>query len=255
MFEPAVHTEETPEARILILDLPGFRREDLRVQVNSRRNLIISGERPVKEMEETTKVGGRSEKIRSGGQKFRKVIDVPENVDLDDITAKLKDQRLRVSLPLLQKNQQDDTGGAKPHVADLSDQSKPDERSSPVKQPAATQNIQSASLPEAIRQDDYKAKPTAAAEESNAEAPMHAQDFAHGKPPISTHTQAVSAQAGFDIGDHSQIIQSKCEQGKDDESCLPSPNDQFQGTLFQFASSARRLMFSNREFSRVAYLF
>jgi HSP20 family molecular chaperone IbpA len=80
-------------------------------------------------MGEITKVGGRVNTMQSAGHTFRKVIDVAENVNLDDITAKLKDQVLRVSLHFLQKNQtsltQDINGGGKLHDADLSEQSKP----------------------------------------------------------------------------------------------------------------------------------
>jgi HSP20 family molecular chaperone IbpA len=253
-FEPAVRTEETPEARIIIVDLPGFRREDLRVQVNNLGNLIISGERGVKEMGEITKVGGRVNTMQSAGQTFRKVIDVAENVNFDDITAKLKDQVLRVSLPFLQKNQklltQDVNGGGKAHDADQSEQSNPDERSSPLKQQgfmqerhAATQN----DPPEVIRPDGYKEKASAAAEESKAEVPKHAHDFVHGEQPVSTHTQAVSAvQADSDL-DQSQIIQSKSKKRKkDDESCLPSPNDPFPEKRIQIpSSSSGRSMFSD----------
>lgn len=256
-FDPAVHTEETPEAHIVIVHLPGFNRKDLRVQINNRGNLILSGERGV-EREETTKVGGTVKKIQSGRHKFRKVVGVPDNVDTDKVTAKMKDEILRVTLPFVQKNQKSLTeevrGGGKLHTADLSEQSKPDERSNPVKKqgwmqelPAAVQNDQSAIFPEVRRPDDYKAKASASAEESKAEATMHAPDFVHGKPPISTHTQAVSAQAGSDR-DQSQDLELKSKKRKeDDESRLPSPIVQFPHKRFQIPSSSRRLMFSNRE--------
>lgn len=270
-FEPAVHTEETPEAHIVIVHLPGFNRKDLRVQINNRGNLILSGERGV-EMEQTTKVGGTVKKIQSGRHKFRKVIGVPDNVDTDKVTAQMKDEILRVTLPFVQKNQKSLTeevrGGGKLHTADLSEQSKPDERSNPVQKqgwmqelPAAVQNDQSAIFPEVRRPDDYKAKASASEEESKAEAPMHAPDFVHGKPeaprhapdfvhgkpPISTHTEAVSAQAGSDR-DQSQDLQLKSKTRKEDgESRLPSPIVQFPHKLFQIPSSSRRLMLSNRE--------
>eukprot|EP00253_Pinus_taeda_P009882 PITA_09882 len=184
-FEPVVRMEETPEARIVIFELPGFRTEDLRVQVNNRGNLIVSGERRVKEPEEKPKAGVRFEKAQSGGEKFRKVINIPQTVDIDDVTAKLKDQVLRVTLPKTNQKSptQDVKGGKKPHAADLSEQSKPDQRSSPVKAQglvqerlAAAQNDQSARLPEVKRPDDSEAKARAAAEKSKAEAQSPTQD-------------------------------------------------------------------------------
>jgi HSP20 family molecular chaperone IbpA len=259
-FEPAVRTEETPGALIVIVDIPGFRKENLKVQIENRRDLIISGERGVKEMEEMTKVGGKLEKI----QRFRKVIGVPPNWNIDErITAKFRDQTLRVSLPLLhisdQQNQETIPASGKPVQ---SEQSK-DERSSPVgkqdsmqEQSGVAQNDQRARYPEAIRRDDNKAKGSAAAEESKGlvegnktEASKLAQDFVHGEPPTLKGAQAVSAEAG--ARDQSQFIQSKSKEdeeesdddeeeadeeaaaaededkGEGDECSLPIPNDEF----------------------------
>jgi len=219
-FEPAVRTEKTPEAHIVEIDLPGFRREDLRVQINNRGSLVISGERSAKEMEEMTKVGGRMEKIQRGGQRFRKVISVPENLNYDVVTAKFRDEMLRVSLPFLhvsgQQNQDTVPGSGK---SDQSLQSNV-ERSSPAGQedsrkesPAPPKDDQSARHPEAIRQDDDKEKPTVPAEKSNelveekkTEAPEQAEELV-GEPPRSTQAQAVSDEAGS--AHRSESVQSK----------------------------------------------
>jgi len=238
----------------------GFRRKELRVQIDDQRNLIISGERSVNEMEEITKDGGILDTMQRGGHTFRKVTSIPENVNIEDITAKLKNQVLHVSLPFVQKNQklltEDVNGGGKSQLADLSEQSKPDGRSNPVKQqglmlerPAATQNDEGASLVEAVRPDDYKAKANATAEESKVEASKDAEDFGHGGQPISTHTQAVSAvQVGSD-GDQSELIQSKSKRRKKhDESYFPSPNHEFPERRIHIPSStSERSMFSNGE--------
>jgi HSP20 family molecular chaperone IbpA len=219
-FEPAVRTEETPEAHIVEIDLPGFRREDLRVQINNRGSLVISGERSAKEMEEMTKVGGRMEKIQRGVQRFRKVISVPLNLNYDVITAKFRDEILRVSLPFLhvsgQQNQDTVSGSGKSEQSLQSNV----ERSSPAGQedsrkesPALPKDDQSARHPEAIRQDDDKEKPTVPAEKSNelveekkTEAPEQAEELA-GEPPRSTHAQTVSDEKGS--AHRSEYIQSK----------------------------------------------
>eukprot|EP00253_Pinus_taeda_P023344 PITA_23344 len=205
VFGAAVRTEETPQALLVIVDVPGFRRKELRVQIDDQRNLIISGEHSVNEMEEITKDGGILDTMERGGHTFRK----NQKLLTEDVNA-----------------------GGKPQLADLSEQSKPDERSNPVKQqglmlerPAVTQNDEGASLAEAVRPDDYKAKANANAEESKVEATKDAEDFGHEGQPISTHTQAVSAVQLGSGGDQSQLIQSKSKwQKKHDESYFPSPN-------------------------------
>jgi HSP20 family molecular chaperone IbpA len=271
-FEPAVRMEETPEARIVIVDLPGFRKENLRVQIDNRGNLIISGERGVKETEEMTKVGGRLEKL----QRFRKVIGIPQNLNINErITAKFRDQTLRVSLPLLhisdQQNQEAIPASGKPVQ---SVQSK-DERSSPVGQQdsiqersGVAQEDQRARHPDAIRQDNDEAKGSAAAEAlkelvegRKTEAPKLGQDFVHEEPPISKDAQAVSANAG--ARDQTQFIQSKSKQdeekqeeadeeeetaededkGEGGECGLPFPNDEFPEKGIQIPSCAGRSRF------------
>jgi HSP20 family protein len=239
-FEPEVLIEEIPEARLVVVDLPGFKKEDLRVKVNSQGNLVISGEHGMKEVEEMTKVGGRLEKKQREEHRFRKVIGVPRNLNFDGITAKFGDERLRVYLPLLrisdQQNQDAAPATGKP---DQSLQSKVG-RSTPTgqqdsikEQPA--EDDQSARHPEAIRQDDDKEKPTVPAEKSNelveerkTEAPEQAEELV-GQPPISTHAQAVSNEAGSahrsefrnikEYGDH--------ERKKDDGSWSAWRTDQF----------------------------
>eukprot|EP00253_Pinus_taeda_P016714 PITA_16714 len=214
-FEPAVRTEETPEARIVEIDLPGFRREELKVQVNSGGNLVISGERGAKETEER-----KAEKVQRVGQRFRKVISVPQNLNLESVTAKFRNGKLRVSLPSLHFSEQQSQGtlpgGGK---ADQSLQSNVD-RSSPAGQegsrkesPAPAQDDQSARHPEAIRQGDDKEKPTVAAEKSSelpdekkAKAPEQAKELV-GEPPISTHAQAVSEETAS--AQKSECIQLK----------------------------------------------
>jgi HSP20 family protein len=248
-FEPAARTEETPEALIVIVDVPGFRKENLKVQIENRRNLIISGERDAKEMEEMTKVGGKLEKK----QRFRKVIDLPQKLNFDEqITAKFRDQTVRVSFPLLhisdQQNQEAIPASGK---AVQSAQSK-GERSSPVgqqdsmqKRSGVAKNDQRARHPEAIRHDDDKEKPniptqesTKLAEERKTKAPKHDQEFV-GEPPISTQAQAVSEETGY-------AHQSECrnikeyedrERKKDDGSWSAWRTDQFAASCSSTFSS------------------
>lgn len=193
-FEPDVRTEETPEARIVIVDLQGFgfRREDLRVQINNRGNLVMRGERRGKEIEETTKLGSRLQKIQRHGHRFRKVIDVHENLNFDGITAKFKGEALRVYLPLVQ-------------IFDQQNQTVQDERSNPVEQ-------EEDSMPETdvIPPDNHKAEASASAKES-----LELLEGLAGEPPKSTQTSAVSAEPGSPH--QSEAIQAKSKQEKEVE--------------------------------------
>lgn len=209
-FEPLARTEETSAARVIILDLPGFRKEDLRVQLDNRGNLIIRGEeRRVKETEETGKVRGALEKMQRGGRKFRKIMSVPENLNVNGITAKFKDETLHITLPLLpisdQQNQKAVPESRKAAVTasgktDQAIQSKVERSStegqeeSMKERSGVAQDDQREKQPEAIRQEDDKPKGAVAKaaevlkgleEERKPEAHKIAQDVAHGKPPIS----------------------------------------------------------------------
>lgn len=222
-FEPNVRTEETPEARIVIVDLQGFgfRREDLRVRINNRGNLVMSGERRGKEIEEMTKVRGRLQKIHRHGHRFRKVIDVDENLNFDGITAKFKGEALRVYLPLVQifdqQNQIPSThelhrSGEVQHVADQSVKSN-DER--------FNLEEQDDSIPEKAvnRQDNDKGKASTSAKELLELLEEEKQELLEGlagEPPVSTQTSALSAPEPGSAH-QSDAIQSKSKQEKADE--------------------------------------
>lgn len=194
-FEPAVQMEETPEARIVIVHLPGFRKENLKVQIENQGNLIISGERGGKEMEEMTKVQG--ERLEDSMHKIRKVIAVPENLNTDArITAKFRDQTLRVSLPLLVHMISDQVQNHDAIPGHQSAQSKDEKSSVTAGQDQDSMQERSddqrARHLEAIRPDDDKAKVGAAAEESKGmvedrktEALKHGRDFVHRDPLLS----------------------------------------------------------------------
>lgn len=219
-FEPDVRTEETPEARIVIVDLKGFgfRREDLRVQINSQGNLIMSGERRGKEIEEMPKVGVRLQKIQiRQGHRFRKVIDVAENLNFEGITAKFKGEALRVYLPLVhildQQNQAQSThqghGSREPHVADQSVKSN-DEGSNPVEQEDSIQE------PEVSR-NQYKAKASAAAQESTELLEEKEPELLKEREPKLPEGLVSAAFAEPVTAHQSEATQSKSKEEKEDE--------------------------------------
>ncbi|CAO2826749.1 unnamed protein product [Amaranthus hypochondriacus] len=79
---------QTPQHHLLILDLPDFRKDDIKFNVNESRTIIISGRR----------------KIAEDKQKhFERTFDVPENGDVKNITMKFDGDALTVFIPKIDK--------------------------------------------------------------------------------------------------------------------------------------------------------
>ncbi|MED6168318.1 hypothetical protein PIB30_010651 [Stylosanthes scabra] len=83
-IEPPFDWDHEKESDTLIVALPGFKKEQLRVQVTSTRKLRLSGER---------KIGDT--KIR----KFYKELSIPSDADTSSISAKFENGILYVKLP------------------------------------------------------------------------------------------------------------------------------------------------------------
>ncbi|KAL0709842.1 hypothetical protein Bca4012_016820 [Brassica carinata] len=83
-FEPATRWTSEPDAEILVADLPGFKKEQVKVAVTSTRKLRLTGERPT----------GGIKWIR-----FHKEIPVPLTVDIDSVSAMFKDYKLYIRHP------------------------------------------------------------------------------------------------------------------------------------------------------------
>jgi HSP20 family protein len=94
MFMPQIEVLEK-EGRLLVrADLPGMRKEDVKVRVDDN-GLQIEGERK-QESEETHEGYYRSE--RSYGSFFRS-IPLPEGTDIANVKAEFKDGVLEISMP------------------------------------------------------------------------------------------------------------------------------------------------------------
>ncbi|PON70845.1 Small heat shock protein HSP [Parasponia andersonii] len=87
--------KETPEAHLFNADLPGLKKEEVKVEVEDGRVLQITGEGQV-EKEDENDTWHRVE--RSSG-KFQRRFRLPENVKMDQIKASMENGVLTVTVP------------------------------------------------------------------------------------------------------------------------------------------------------------
>ncbi len=95
--------KETPEAHVFKADLPGLKKEEVKVEVEADRVLQISGERNV-EKEDKNDTWHRVE--RSSG-KFLRRFRLPENAKMDQIKAAIDNGVLTVTVPKVEMKKPD----------------------------------------------------------------------------------------------------------------------------------------------------
>ncbi|KAL7147799.1 hypothetical protein ABFS83_06G132400 [Erythranthe nasuta] len=90
-----IEWKETPEAHLFKVDVPGLKKEEVKVEVEDGNILQISGERS-KEKEEKNEKWHRVE--RSFG-KFIRRFRLPENAKLEEVKAAMENGVLTVTVP------------------------------------------------------------------------------------------------------------------------------------------------------------
>ena len=104
---PAVDVLESKDGYILRAELPGMKREDIKVEVKDG-NLVLSGERKAEKLAE----GVEYRHVERVAAEFWRTFSLPETVKQDGIEATYKDGVLEIRVPKAEE--------AKPRQIDIS---------------------------------------------------------------------------------------------------------------------------------------
>jgi len=110
MATTAVDVKETPQAYKFLADLPGIKREEVKVQVEAGNVLTISGERTKEEKKDTDKF----HRVERSTGKFLRRFRLPDNADITKISATCQDGVLSVDVPKIPPKEP-----AKPEVVNI----------------------------------------------------------------------------------------------------------------------------------------
>ncbi|RLM93746.1 16.9 kDa class I heat shock protein 1 [Panicum miliaceum] len=87
--------KETPEANVFKADLPGVKKEEVKVEVEDGNVLVISGERSREKEDKNDKW----HRVERGSGKFLRRFRLPENAKTDQVKAGLENGVLTVTVP------------------------------------------------------------------------------------------------------------------------------------------------------------
>lgn len=95
---------ETPAAHVFTADVPGLKKEEVKVEVEDDRVLQISGERNREEEEKT----GSWHRVERSSGKFTRRFRLPENARVEEVKAEMRDGVLTVTVPKAEEEKRPD---------------------------------------------------------------------------------------------------------------------------------------------------
>lgn len=94
-FQPSCDVSETKEHYLVSFDMPGVKKEDIKIEVQGHE-LVISGERQREVREKDGEITLRHERMYG---KFERTFALPTTISIDKIEAHYEDGVLNISLP------------------------------------------------------------------------------------------------------------------------------------------------------------
>ena len=98
---PAVNVIETDKEYKVEIAAPGLTRDDFKIDINEDNELTVSMEKKVEKNEESEKEGKKHTYLRRefSYSSFRQRMILPDNVNVDNIDAKMENGVLTIDLP------------------------------------------------------------------------------------------------------------------------------------------------------------
>ena len=91
--------KETPEAHVIKADLPGLKKEEVKVEIEEGRVLQLSGERSVEKEDKNEKW----HRVERGRGKFLRRFRLPENAKANEVKATMENGVLTVTIPKMEE--------------------------------------------------------------------------------------------------------------------------------------------------------